>query len=177
MTTTAEKATSTVEEAQPAALPSVYATANRGAAILAEIERHPQFERLRKATLMYPDCWATFTGYPIIAEWDLDQDGPRLFLEALRAMSLQAAVYEMTRDERAAQLDVAAPVDEMIHAVIAQHTLLRQIEDDTSIRFVHMTDRERFAYDLNGYTDAAYRHAWGEPPAGTGSARRAPRNA
>ncbi len=82
---------------------------------------HPEFERFRLSTLAYPECWATFTGYPLVAGWDLDQDGPALFDEALRVMCLKAAVFRLTDgDEQAAELMCAPPVDEMIHALIAR---------------------------------------------------------
>src|SRR5262245_40586778 len=52
-----------------------YPTGRRAAEILDAVEAHPLFERLRTSTLAYPTCWATFTGYPLISEWDIDTDG------------------------------------------------------------------------------------------------------
>ncbi|MCM3886133.1 hypothetical protein [Frankia sp. R82] len=146
-------------------LPSPHAAGERAAVILDSIEANPLFDRLRTSTLAYPECWATFTGYPQVAEWDLDADGPNLFVEALRTMAMKAAVYELTGDEQAAELDVAAPVDEMVHALTAQFTVLSRIQADLSVTFIHSTDNERFGYDAEGYTDQVYRAAgWGEPP-------------
>ncbi|WP_261574428.1 hypothetical protein [Frankia gtarii] len=71
-------------------LPSPHLAGERAAVILDAIEAHPEFDRLRASTLKYPTCWATFTGYPLIAEWDLDADGPHLFVEALRTMAMKA---------------------------------------------------------------------------------------
>lgn len=96
----------------------------RAAQILDLVRASEEYDRLVGSTMMYPDCWATFTGYPIIAQWDLAIDAEPLFQEALRVLCLKAAVYELTvGDEIAAELIVAAPVDEMVHAVLAQYTL------------------------------------------------------
>jgi hypothetical protein len=80
-------------------------------------------------------------------------------------LCLKTAVYELTGgDEHAAELIVAAPVDEMVHAVLAQHTLCVRMTTRLGIRFVHMTDRERFGYRKGEYTYRAYVAAgWGEP--------------
>ncbi|WP_261562850.1 hypothetical protein [Frankia tisae] len=146
-------------------LPSPHAAGERAAVILDAIEAHPEFGRLRASTLQYPTCWATFTGYPLVAEWDLDADGSHLFVEALRTMAMKAAVFELTGDERAAELDVSAPVDEMVHALTAQFTILSRIQQDLTVTFIHSTDNERFVYDEDGYTDEVYRAAgWGELP-------------
>ncbi|WP_261565302.1 hypothetical protein [Frankia gtarii] len=146
-------------------LPSPHLAGERATVILDAIEAHPEFPRLQASTLQYPECWATFTGYPLIAEWDLDADGPHLFVEALRTMAMKAAVFEFTRDEKTAELDVSAPVDEMVHALTAQFTILSRIQADLSLTFIHSTDNERFAYDAGGYTDEVYRAAgWGELP-------------
>ncbi|WP_083391106.1 hypothetical protein [Parafrankia soli] len=155
-----DRATATMATAQVDAYP----TGRRAAEILDLVEEHPLFDRLRASTLAYPECWATFTGYPVINEWDLDEDGPHLFEEALRTMAMKAAVYDATGDERAAELDVAAPVDEMVHALTAQFTLLSRIQTDLGVTFIHSTDNERFQYDADGLTDMIYRAAgWGEP--------------
>jgi hypothetical protein len=146
------------------ALPDPETVGRRAEEILCAVEACRDFERLRAATLAYPTCWATFTGYPIVAQWDLDTDGGPLFVEALRAMALKAAMFELTGSEAAAELDVSAPVDEMVHALTAQFTLLSRIQTRLGLTFVHATDRERFTYDVGGYTDLAYQAAgWGEP--------------
>jgi len=139
------------------------------AALLARVESDRDFTRLAASTKKYPDCWGTFTGYPIICEWNLARDAGPLFTEALRVLALKAAVFELTEgDEHAAELMISAPVDEMIHAVLAQFTLCVRIMRRTNVALVHMTDRERFGFDPDegsgAYTVACYRAAgWGEP--------------
>ena len=69
-------------------------------------------------------------------------------------------------DEETAELVVSAPVDEMVHAVLAQYTLCQHMTQRLGIRFVHMTDRERFGWQPGDYTSRCYAAAgWGEPPA------------
>jgi hypothetical protein len=108
---------------------------------------------------------ATFTGYPIISQFDLDKDAGPLFVEALRVLALKSAVFELSGgDEHAAELVVAAPVDEMVHAVLAQYTLCQSLTERLGIRFVHMTDRERFGWNPGDYTHECYAAAgWGDP--------------
>jgi hypothetical protein len=134
---------------------------------LSAIEADVEYGRLRESTLLYPDCWATFTGYPIVAHWDLDADGPTLFTEGLRVLALKSAVYALTDgDEAAAELMVSAPVDEMVHAILAQYTLCVRMAARLGIDFIHMTDKERFGWNPGDYTDECYQAAgWGAPPA------------
>jgi hypothetical protein len=47
---------------------------------------------------------------------------------------------------------VSAPVDEMVHAVLAQYTLCQTMTAKLRIRFVHMTDQERFGWRRGDYT-------------------------
>lgn len=87
------------------------------------------YPRLERSARRYPDCWATFTGYPIVSHWDLDADSEPLFHDALRVLCLKAAVYELSGgDEQAAELLVSAPVDEMVHAILAQFTLMTRLQ-------------------------------------------------
>jgi hypothetical protein len=80
-------------------------------------------------------CWATFTGYPITANWDLETDTAPLFVEALRVPALKSAVFELTGgDEHAAELLLSAPVDEMVHAILAQYTLCRTMTGKLEIQ-------------------------------------------
>lgn len=118
---------------------SPHTVGERAAVILDAIEAHPHFERLRTSTLAYSQRWVTFTGLPLIAEWDVVVDGPGLFVEAVRTMAMRAAVYELTGDERAAELAVSAPVDEMLHALAAQLTPLTRLQTDLSLTFVSST--------------------------------------
>jgi len=137
--------------------------ARRAAEILDTIEADADYPRFGHATLAHLD-YATFTGFPIVANFDLDKDGPALFVDAMRVMALKAAVYELTRDEQRAELLVPAPVDEMIHAAVAQFTLLARIQARTGVDFVHAPDLKRFDYDTRCYTDLAYEAAgWGTP--------------
>lgn len=137
----------------------------RAAEILTLIKGTEEFARLERSSKAYTDCWATFTGYPLIAEWNIESDTPPLFEEALRVLVLKSAVFELTDgDEHVAELEVSAPVDEMVHAVLAQYTLCQQMTKKLGIQFVHMTDQERFTYEAGGYTDQCYLAAgWGEP--------------
>ncbi|RZU49061.1 hypothetical protein EV385_0796 [Krasilnikovia cinnamomea] len=137
----------------------------RAADILALIKSTEEFPRLERSSQAYTDCWATFTGYPLVANWDLTADTPPLFEEALRVLALKSAVFELSGgDEHTAELEISAPVDEMVHAVLAQYTLCQAMTGRIGIRFVHMTDQERFNYEADGYTDQCYRAGgWGEP--------------
>ncbi len=146
-------------------LPAPAEVGARAAQILAAIEQSEEFDRLEESSKKYSDCWGTFTGYPMISHWDQDADKGPLFREALRVLALKTAVFELTDgDEHAAELEISAPVDEMVHAVLAQYTLCQQMTGRLGIRFVHMTDQERFAYRIGGYADECYAAAgWGEP--------------
>jgi hypothetical protein len=142
------------------------ATVGRRAARIIDLVRSSEeFARLKDSTEKYPDCWATFTGYPIIARFDLATDAGPLMDEALRVLCLKTAMFELTDgDESAAELVVSAPVDEMVHAVLAQYTLCQTMTERLGIRFVHMTDRERFGWEPGDYTHQCYVAAgWGEP--------------
>jgi hypothetical protein len=147
--------------------PAPQTVGDRAAAILAAIKADDDYNRLVASTSLYASCWSTFTGYPIVASFDLDTDTAPLLEDALKVLALKSAVYELTDgDETAAELLVSAPVDEMVHAVLAQHTLIVQIEKRLGIDFVHMTDRERFGWEAGDYTERCYLAAgWGDPPA------------
>ncbi|WP_308440038.1 hypothetical protein [Virgisporangium aliadipatigenens] len=146
-------------------LPAPAEVAARANDILDALKAHPDYERLGDSARRYTDCWATFTGYPIIASWNLDTDTGPLFDEAMRVLALKSAVFELTDgDEHAAELVVSAPVDEMVHAVLAQYTLCQRMTAALGIRFVHMTDQERFGWNPGDYTHRCYLAAgWGEP--------------
>jgi len=145
--------------------PAPAAVGSRSAEILDLIKASKEYGRLADSAQKYADCWATFTGYPIIARWDLDTDTAPLFEEALRVLALKSAVFELSGgDEQAAELVVSAPVDEMVHAVLAQFTLCQTMTAKLGIRFVHMTDQERFGWRWGDYTHHCYSEAgWGEP--------------
>ncbi len=145
--------------------PAPATVGKRAAEILGLIEASDEYGRLAHSAQKYADCWATFTGYPIIAHWDLDSDTAPLFGEALRVLALKSAVFELSGgDEEAAELIVSAPVDEMVHAVLAQYTLCQTMTAKLGIRFVHMTDQERFGWRRGDFTYECYVAAgWGEP--------------
>ena len=148
-----------------ATMPAPNTVGARAAEILDLIKASDEYGRLADSSQKYADCWATFTGYPIIAKWDLANDTAPLFEEALRVLALKSAVFELTAgDEHAAELVVSAPVDEMVHAVLAQYTLCQTMTARLGIRFVHMTDQERFGWRRGDYTHECYLAAgWGEP--------------
>ncbi|WP_018637380.1 hypothetical protein [Parafrankia elaeagni] len=147
------------------ALPNSFEVARRAGKIFDEIRNHREFDRLRTSTLTYPDSWATFTGLPLIAEWDLDDDAPHLVTEAVKVLAMKAAVYELTADERLADLDVSAPVEEMVRALTAQFTTLSRIQTELGLVFIHSTGNKRATYDEDDYTDQVYAAAnWGVIP-------------
>lgn len=147
-------------------MPDAAAVGNRAAEILQEIQAHPGYERLTSSSMKYSSCWATFTGYPLVSEWDLDRDAAPLLEEALRVLALKSAVFELTGgDEATAELLVSAPVDEMIHAVLAQFTVMTGMQRDLDVTFPHATELERFDYTRGCITDTFYTAAgWGAQP-------------
>lgn len=148
-----------------ATLPAPVDVGARACDILTAMQAHELYKPLTGGSMRYADCWATFTGYPTIARWSLETDQEALLVEALRVLALKATVLELSGgDEQAAELLVASPVDEMVHAVLAQPNVLRRIEADLGVRFPHATEREEFAYEPGGYTDRCYTAAgWGTP--------------
>lgn len=149
---------------EPTLLPPPAEVGRRAAQILAGLEADPGYERLSDSSKKYIDCWATFTGYPTIARWNLDQDKDNLFREAMRALSLKGAVYELTGgNEHASELMLSPPVDEMTHAVLAQHTLITQMQVRLGVLLPHMTDEEQFYWEPGDYTEDCYHAAgWGD---------------
>lgn len=125
----------------------------------------PAFEEFETATKMYVDCWASYTGYPLVALWSLEQDKAALFVEGLRVLCLKAAVYTLTnKDGKAAELPVSLPVDEMTHAMIAQPTLWVDMMTRTGVPIVHQTDLEELAWNLGDFVSQCYLLAFGEEP-------------
>ncbi|MFJ2737678.1 hypothetical protein [Streptomyces sp. NPDC087317] len=133
--------------------------------ILATIKADLEFGAFRAASLEYSEDWQCFTGFPVVANWNLETDSVPLFEEGLRALALKAAVHALTKDERAAEIPIAVPVDEMTHAMLAQAQLLTRIAKAHGISIIHQTDQEHTDYRVGGYTTECYRLAWGEPPA------------
>ncbi|MEU4593705.1 MULTISPECIES: hypothetical protein [Micromonospora] len=150
----------------PQSMPEPAEVGRRAAEILDLITQHPSAERLRSSSMKYSSCWATFTGYPAISQWSLDRDAGPLLTEAMRVLALKAAVFELSGgDEEVAELLVPAPVDEMIHAVLAQFTLMSRMQRDLGVTFPHATELEEFTYVRGCLTDAYYAAAgWGPQP-------------
>jgi hypothetical protein len=148
-----------------APMPEPAVVGRRAAEIFGLVQADQEYLRLESSSLRYADCWKTFTGYSIVSRFDLATDAPALLGEALRVLALKAAVYELTGgDEAAAELLVPGPVDEMVHAVLAQHTLVVRLTHRLGISFVHMTDREEFGWRPGDYTEQCYRAAgFGDP--------------
>jgi hypothetical protein len=147
-------------------MPAAPEVGGRAAEILDQMKRHPAFDRLNSSSMRYSTCWATFTGYPAISRWSLDRDAGPLLTESLRVLALKAAVFELSGgDEQAAELLVPAPVDEMVHAVLAQFTLMSRMQADLGVVFPHATELEEFTYTRGCVTDSYYAAAcWGEQP-------------
>jgi hypothetical protein len=147
------------------AMPAPEAVGPRAVQIIDLIRGDEQFAALRRSSLKYADCWSTYTGYPLVASWNLDSDAPPLFDEGLKVLALKAAVFDATSDDIAAELLVSPPVDEMVHAIIAQAGLTKRIFDRLGITCVHQTDHEEFGWNPGDYTQQCYQAAgWGTPP-------------
>lgn len=144
-------------------LPDPERVAERAREILTAVEADPEFPAFKAASLKYDKDWECFTGSVVVAEYDQDKDKYGLFTEGLRALSLKAAVYEMTGDENAAEIPIAVPVDEMTHAMIAQPQLLARVMARAGVSVIHQTDQEHTDWRPDDYTHKAYRAAWGEP--------------
>jgi hypothetical protein len=147
------------------ARPAPEKVAERAQQILSAILTDPEFAAFAAASLKYDEDWTCFSGAPVISKWDLESDKSPLLTEGLRALSLKAAVYEMTGDEQVAEIPIAIPVDEMTHAMIAQPQLLARIAERVGVQVIHQTDQEHTDYTTGDYTHTAYTLAWGAPPA------------
>lgn len=81
-------------------------------------------------------------------------------------LALKAAVFELTGgEEAAAELLVSAPVEEMVHAVLAQFTVMSRMHDDLELTFPHASELERLDYTHGCLTDDYDAAAdWGEQP-------------
>lgn len=147
------------------ALPAAEIVAKRAREILSAIEVDPDFPAFVAATLKYDKDWTCFSGTPIISKYNQDTDKFPLLNEGLRALSMKAAVFEMTGDEKVAEIPVAIPVDEMTHAMLAQPQLLERITKRVGVQIIHQTDQEHTDWRTGDYSHQAYALAWGEPPA------------
>ncbi|WP_413802308.1 hypothetical protein [Streptomyces iranensis] len=150
--------------AQIPIMPSPADTTRSAQQILSQIQADSEFAAFRAASLEYSDEWQCFTGFPVISNWSLDEDAEPLFEEGLRAISLKTAIHELTGDEHAAEISIAVPVDEMIHAMLAQSQLIVRIAQRLGLSIIHQTDQECTKYTSTCYTAECYRAAWGTPP-------------
>ncbi|MEU1805819.1 hypothetical protein [Streptomyces sp. NPDC019937] len=148
----------------PVQMPAPELVAEGAVQVLALLQGDPEFDAFRAASLEYSDDWQCFTGFPVVSEWKLEDDAEPLFEEGLRAISLKAAVFALTNDDRAAEVAIAVPVDEMTHAMLAQTQLLHRIASRYGITVIHQTDQEHTDYTSDSYTADCYRAAWGTPP-------------
>lgn len=147
------------------ALPSPEQVAEGAKQVIARLQGDIEFDRFMAASLNYSDEWQCFTGFPVVSQWKLEEDAAPLFEEALRALALKAAVHILTSDEKAAEIAIAVPVDEMTHAMLAQAQLLNRIAEHHGVSIIHQTDQEHTDYEHGDYTYQCYVAAWGEPPA------------
>ncbi|ORT61932.1 hypothetical protein [Streptomyces sp. CB03238] len=128
-------------------------------------EADPEFDAFKTAVLTYNKDWPCYSGFAVISEWDITRDGEPLFIEGLRALVLKSAVYELVQDEKAAEIALPNPVDDVTHAMLAQPQMLKRITDRQCIDVIHQTDQERLTYETGGYTHRCYVAAYGaEPP-------------
>ncbi|WP_338146587.1 hypothetical protein [Streptomyces boncukensis] len=143
--------------------PAPEKAAERAKEMLTTLEADPEFARLARSCKSYDEAWTDFTGYALLDGYDVRKDTDPLFPEAIRAMVIKSAVYELTDgNEDAAEIPVPVPLDVMIHALAAQFTVLSRIQERTGIKFVHATDREAIgAGEPGDYTHQVYRAAWG----------------
>ncbi|MEE1930892.1 hypothetical protein V1J52_22365 [Streptomyces sp. TRM 70351] len=146
-------------------LPSVESVAERAREILTAAETDPEFAAFNSASLQYSEGWTCSSGGPVISEYDQATDAAPLFTEGLRALCLKAAVYEATGNERAAEIPVAVPVDEMTHAMIAQPQILARITARVGAQIIHQTDQEHTDWTQNDYTHRGVPSRMGRPPA------------
>ncbi|MFJ4902787.1 hypothetical protein [Streptomyces sp. NPDC088727] len=149
-------------KAQPE-MPGATVVAERAVKILDLLKRDADFPAFKAATLQYSSDWTCFDGTVVVAQWNLAEDKEPLFEEALRAVALKSAVFDYTDDELAAEIPVAGPVDEMMHAMLAQVQIFERMQQRLEIQVIHQTDQEDNGYEAGDYTYAAYSAAWGEP--------------
>ncbi|MFC5183465.1 hypothetical protein [Actinomadura harenae] len=127
----------------------------------------PEYPRLIEGCGQYNNDWTCMTGTLTVSSWDTDRDAVPLLGEALKALAIKAAVHQLTGDEVLAEIPVAKPVDEVMHAVLAQRTATERMAARCGFQVVHMTDTERAEppYEAGDYTTMCYAKAYGtEPP-------------
>ncbi|MGW9067831.1 hypothetical protein ACWGQT_00065 [Streptomyces yangpuensis] len=136
----------------------------RAKRIYEQFRADDEFDIFKAATLQYSSDWACFDGTVVVEKWDLELDKEPLFREAVRAIALKCAVYALTGDERAAEIAIAGPVDEMMHAGLAQQQVLDRMSVRMDIQVIHQTDQENNDYRPGDYTAKCYYVAFGKEP-------------
>ncbi|MFJ8346460.1 hypothetical protein ACIQ9J_08880 [Streptomyces sp. NPDC094153] len=99
-------------------LPAASTVADAPKVILNGIKDDREFPAFKAASLEYSEDWQCFTGFPVVANWNLEADARPLFEEGLRALALKAAVYAHIANDQMAEIPIAVPVDEMTHAML-----------------------------------------------------------
>ncbi|OLT12987.1 hypothetical protein BJF79_03550 [Actinomadura sp. CNU-125] len=152
----------------PTVRPNPVDVARTAADIMRAITTDPEYPRLLETCRRYDQDRTCLTGTLTISEWDIADDAGPLINEALRALALKSAIFRLTGDEHTAEIPIARPVDEVLHAVLAQRTLTERMAARHGITFVHMTDTEVAAdgYEPGDYTTACYAKAYGAEPPG-----------
>jgi len=112
-----------------------------------------------------PHRRVTLAGAMLVASLDPRADTEPLLREAARILALRAAVHRLTgSDTTAATLIASPPVDDAVRAVLAEHTLCRNLTEATGIRLVAQTTAwTPLGWQADNYTHHCYRSAWGEP--------------
>jgi len=112
----------------------------------------------------YTSDWDDFYGGPLVSNYSVERDAAPLLKNAVKVMALKTAVYEITGDERAAELPVPVPIDVTCHALCAQITVLSRVQTRTGHLFVHSTVNEHAnntPWQVGDYTHQAYKAAFG----------------
>lgn len=116
----------------------------------------------------YNDDWTCAYGQTLIAGYTAAGDAASMVVEAVKALAVKSAVFELTGgDEMAAELPVSVPVDATIHALTAQFTILSRVQARTGHPFVHSTVNEHIMdtpWRVGDYTHQVYRAAFGPLP-------------
>lgn len=128
------------------------------------IQNDLEYLVLQEASIEHCADWPTLDGVNLVSDWEVERDARPLFAEALRALTLKSAVYELLSDENAAEVALPTPVAEMTHAVLCQAQMVHRICENTGIHLVHRSDRARTSYSIGCYTYRCYVTAWGPPP-------------
>jgi len=134
----------------------------RAATIVDRITGCDEGLHLEAATRLHPEHWATFPGVAVIARLDAATDAEPLFREAIRLLALATAGCELTGNPAAAALTGPAPVEGMVRAVLAQHTLCHRLTQRLGITLAE--PRGDGGYRPGDHTHRCYLAAgWGEP--------------